>query len=178
MAQTVLQGLDRRDSTAHVGQIGVQSPPSLSIGQQVMGQQPGLGVEGPALLAVCEIAGPFGQQILNRQPAGLIQRMDASRVEAAHLDPFRVVHLGGHEKLGEAFHKPSRIEAGKVLIHEVVGVFVEQQVVPAAPIHHGVDVRFRGRIEAGGLGLRHSGEDFGQVTARVQQIHRQLAHAL
>ncbi len=109
------------------GEIGLKLFGPGRIAQQIVGQQPALGVDHLQARRVH----PGVQQRVQRDPLPPLQRRNPHGLRAAQLQGV-VGLLGRAEIVGEAFLEPQRVGPAEILGHEMVGVFVLQDL--ARPI--------------------------------------------
>ncbi len=167
--------VDRIAAGRHRAGIGGQALQPRGVGHHVVGQDPGLGVEG-LHVPVAALQGPATQDLAVGLPDAAAQPGDPL-VGDAQFD-----HVGleprGLEIFRIALDQPRRIGGRRVLAHEVVGVFVEQgaasPILAALHAHDREGVADRGRIEAAHL-VVEIGLHLQQVEPPRHQIDRQRA---
>ena len=155
---------------------GCKAAHAVCVTQRPVGQCPGLGIIHAASGVALDVERALRpQQLVHRQPAVLLQGVLAARIRQAE----RRLATFGYRRRGKIFCKPfaqpTRVPGASVPGHEVVSVFVQQNVVAPAAHQNGEDVAITVRIVAIDTVRKVRQRDPQRPTV-ADQIDRQLAN--
>lgn len=156
-AESHLESLGFVAPAVKAREIARQRLTALRRGEQIMHDEPALGIELGHLLAA-ETAETVGEDTLHREPLAAKQGDCAAGIVAADLDPIGE-ELRGHDIFREAFAVPGGIIGRVVARREMMGIFVEEDFLAAEPWAIAANREDRGAADPGLIETEHGGRD-------------------